>query len=133
MKFKSAKKVFSIILSLSLMLQIGLPALHAGESSLPMTREYMTLGVDGAVDGGNITTKGLDFSRTYKIPKVITQYKAGNGCVLVTPAKDSASGKLTLELNNAKITSNSGKALHLPGGEVELVITASNELAADFS
>jgi len=148
MKSKIASKVISIILSLGLILQIGIPAASAEEINTTQETKTTTIfntlskgennttgtaingTLNGITDGGDITKSGLDFHDGF--PEVITQYKAGEGYVLFTPADESVT-KGTIELNNATINPTALVAINLlTGCDVVLVIKGRNELLANI-
>lgn len=95
----------------------------------------MTL-IEGAVDGRDINIKGLELNKN--TPTVVTQYKAGAGYVLFTPASKATSGKNTIELNNATLEAPQKVGsvdvpflMVFPSGDVDLIIKGENKLIRD--
>lgn len=162
MQSKMANKILTGILCVGLMLQVSMPVAYAEEiapiqetktitSPMETTEEgldlpeavtesamlltqspSMTL-IEGAVDGGDINAKGLELNKN--TPTVVTQYKAGAGSVLFTPASKASSGKNTIELNNATLEAPEYVGsqwvpflMVLPSGDVNLIIKGNNKL-----
>jgi len=105
-------------------------------------KTYALVGGEFIPYGGDVETSGLNLSgknndgtdnSAYDAPTEVTCYKARNGYILFTPATADPDVNAKLELHDATINTTSGRALYLPGEEVDITVTDDNSLTANGS
>lgn len=115
----------------------------SGSGGIMLDNKTYTL-VDGVFYpyGGDVETSGLNLSgknndgtdnSAYDAPTIHTCYRAGSGYIIFTPATADPVANAKLELHGATINTTSGRALYLPGEEVDITVTGNNSLTANGS